>query len=57
MIKMKKNTKLASNSYVEFRGGKHNMKTQKATVLPMTHLPKTRGPASKGMLKEDLGNC
>ena len=57
MMKTKKNAKLASNSYVNFKGGKHNMKTTKATVLPMSHLPKTRGPASKGMLHEDLGNC
>lgn len=57
MMKMKKSAKLASNSYVEFRGGQHNNKTEKAVVLPMTHLPKTRGPASRGMLNEDLGNC
>ena len=56
-MKMKKSAKLASQSYVEFSGGKHNDKTYTAKVQPMTHLPKTRGPASKGMLSEDLGNC
>ncbi len=47
----------APSGYVQFSGGKHNMKTVKSVVQPMKHLPKTRGPASKGMLKEDLGHC
>lgn len=46
------------SGYVEFgEGSRRNDKTEKATVVPFTHLPKTRGPASKGMLNEDLGNC
>ncbi|MES2006862.1 MAG: hypothetical protein V4436_02005 [Patescibacteria group bacterium] len=54
---MNKSTGKKPSGYVQFSGGKHNMKTTKATVLPMKSLPKTRGPASKGMLKEDLGHC
>lgn len=45
------------SGYVQFAGGKHNLKTVKPKVQPFSHLPKTRGPASKGMLKEDLGKC
>ena len=45
------------NGYVEFEGGQHNNKVEKAVVQKFTHLPKTRGPASSGMLNEDLGNC
>lgn len=43
--------------YVAFTGGKKNLQTVKAAVLPMKSLPKVRGKASAGMLKEDLGKC
>ena len=45
------------SGYVQFKGGKRNMKTTHATVMPTASKPKTRGPASKGMLREDLGKC
>lgn len=57
MNKPAKNAKLATNKYVQFSGGKQNMKTIKPNVQMPSRRVKTSTPAQKGGMREDLGQC
>lgn len=56
MKKPQKTAKLASNRYVDFKGGPAP-KNIKAKVQMPSVRPNTKTPAQKGGLKEDLGKC